>query len=101
MNRHLEALKRPLASSAIVLASFTASAACLSAVALVFDHASSEPFLRDSAQARLAVARCDQLGQRSARDRCVHRLVVEARVRDAYASRPVAVAAIERRDSRP
>ena len=98
MNRQLKALKQPLARSAIVLASFTVSAACLCAVALVFDHASSDPFLRDSAQARLAVARCDELGNRGARDRCVHHLVVEASARDADAARPTAFAAVERRN---
>ncbi len=98
MNHPLKTLRQPLALGAIVLASFTASAACLCAVVLIFDHASSDPFLRDSAPARLAVARCDELGRRSARDRCVHRLVVEARARDADVARPTAFATAEGRD---
>lgn len=97
MNHPVHAHRQPLARSALLLAAFTASAACLCAVALVFDHASSDPFLRDSAQARLAVARCDGLGHRGARDRCVRGLVLQARVRDADASRPAAVAKAERR----
>lgn len=98
MTRHLKSLRRPLARSAIVLASFTVSAACLCTIALIFGHASSDPFLRDSAQARLAVARCDALGNRGARDRCVHRLVVEASGRDADVVRLTAVTVVERRD---
>lgn len=96
MNRLKNPLGQPLARSAIVLAAFTASAACLCAVVLVFGHASSDPFLRDSAQARIAVARCDELGHRDARDRCVHGLAREARARDADASRPAAVAKVDR-----
>lgn len=90
-----------LAHSAILLASVTVSAACLCAVVLIFDHASRDPFLRDSAQARLAVARCGEPGQRGARDRCVHRLVEEALARAADAARPTTVAAIERHEGRP
>lgn len=93
MNRPLNTPEHPLARGAVALASIVASAACLCAVVLVFDRASSEPFLRDSAQARAAVAHCEALSGRGARDRCVHLLVAEARARDAEAARPTSVAA--------
>lgn len=96
MNHSKNLLGPPLARSAIFLASFTASAACLCAVVLVFEHASSDPFLRDSAQARIVVARSDELGHRAARDRCVRGLMQAARARDADASRPAAVANVDR-----
>ncbi len=94
MKRTLKTPERRPARGAVAVASFVASAACLCAVVLVFDHASSEPFLRDSAQARVAVERCEELRERAARDRCVQRLATQAQARDAEAARPTAVAAV-------
>lgn len=74
------------------VASFAMAAAVMLVVLAAFDSVSREPFLRDSLQARAAVARCDAQGERAARQRCVRRLVAAAKASDAGAAR---VAALE------
>lgn len=76
------------------VASFAMAAAVMLVVFAAFDSVSREPFLRDSVQARAAVARCDAQGDRVARQRCVRRLVAAAKASDADAARGARVARV-------
>jgi hypothetical protein len=93
MNCYYERLKRLLARAAVFAAAFVTSATLLLAVGGAFYSVSSEPVLADSPQARFAVAGCDAIGDRVARQRCVRRLVAEAQARDAGAAQLAALAA--------
>lgn len=93
MNRYYERLKCLLARAALFVAPFATSATLLVAVGGAFYSVSREPVLADSPRARFAVAGCDALGNRVARQRCVQRLVAEARARDAGAAQLAALAA--------
>jgi hypothetical protein len=53
--------------------------------------------LADSPRAQFAVAGCDGLGDRFARQRCARRLVAEAKARDAGAAQFAAFSASQRR----
>ncbi|MBL8289799.1 MAG: hypothetical protein JNL85_17580 [Rubrivivax sp.] len=77
------------------VASFAMAAAVMLVVLAAFDSVSREPFLRDSREARAAVARCDARGDRAARERCVRRLIAAAKASDADAARIARVAALE------
>lgn len=78
-------------------AAFAAAATLVFAVVAAFDSVSREPFLRDTPEARLAVARCDMLGERQARQHCLQRLVAAAKASGAGASRVAAVETERRR----
>jgi hypothetical protein len=97
MQRCNERFKCLLARAALFAAAFATSATLLLAVGGAFHSASSEPVLADSLPARLAVAGCDRLGARVARQRCVQRLVAEAKARDAGAAQLAALAARQSR----
>ncbi|MCL4697590.1 MAG: hypothetical protein KJ023_11160 [Burkholderiaceae bacterium] len=73
--------------AALAVAALATAAATLLVVLAAFAGAASEPFLRDTPAARLAVARCDALGERGRRHACVHRLVAAAKASDAGAGR--------------
>lgn len=79
------------------VASFATAAAVLFTIVAAFDSVSREPFLRDSPEARAAVARCEARGDRAERQRCVRRLVAAAKASDAGATRVAALAADRRR----
>lgn len=96
MNRFYERLKGLLARVAVFAAAFVTSATLLLAVGSAFYTVSSEPVLADSPRARLAVAGCDALGDRVARQHCLQRLVAEAQARDAGAAQVAALAAYQR-----
>ena len=83
MDRHYGRLKNFWARVALSAAAFAMSATLLLAVVGAFYGVSSEPVLADSPQARSAVAGCDALGDRIARQHCARRLVVGAKARDA------------------
>lgn len=93
MNRYHERLKYHLARAALFAAAFATSATVLLAVGGAFHGVSSEPVLADSPRARFAVAGCDALGDRVARQHCVQRLVAQAKARDAGAAQVAALAA--------
>jgi hypothetical protein len=96
MERYYERLKCLLARAAVFAAAFATSATLLLAVGGAFYSVSSEPVLADSPRARFAVAGCDALGDRVARQHCVRRLVAEAKARDAGATQLAALAAHQR-----
>jgi len=93
MKRLYEHLNALLARAALFAAAFAASATLLVAVGGAFHSVSKEPVLADSPRARFAVAGCDALGDRVARQHCVRRLVAEAKARDAGAAQLAALAA--------
>jgi hypothetical protein len=93
MNRNHETLKCLLARVTVIAAAFVMSATLLLAVGGAFHSVSSEPVLADTPRARLAVAGCDALGDRAARQHCVQRLVAEAQARDAGAAQLAELAA--------
>jgi len=91
-----ERLKRLSARAAVFAASFATSATLLLAVGGAFYSVSSQPVLADSPYARSAVAGCDALGDRVARQHCVRHLVAEAKARGAGAAQLAALAARQR-----
>ena len=93
MKRFHESLKRLLARASVFAAAFVTSATVLLAVGGAFYSVSTEPVLADTPQARSAVAGCDALGDRAARQLCVQRLVAQARARDAGVAQLAALAA--------
>jgi len=93
MERYYERLKCLSARAAVYAAAFATSATLLLAVGGAFYSVSSEPVLADSPQARSAVAGCDALGDRVARQHCVRRLVAKAKARDAGTAQLAALAA--------
>lgn len=93
MKRFHEALECLLARATVIAAAFVMSAALLLAVGVAFHSVSSEPVLADTPPARLAVAGCDALGNRVARQHCVQRLVAQAQARDAGAAQLAELAA--------
>lgn len=96
MKRYYELFKCLSARAAVYAAAFATSATLLLAVGGAFYSVSSEPVLSDSPQARSAVAGCDTLGDRVARQHCVRRLVAEAKARDAGAAQLAALAVRQR-----
>jgi len=96
MERYYERHKCLSARAAIFTAAFATSATLLLAVVGAFYSVSSAPVLADSPQARSAVAGCDALGDRVARQHCVRRLVAEAKARDAGAAQLAALASRQR-----
>ena len=86
---------KPPARRRVVLAvaAVAAAAAQFIVVTAAFDDVSREPFLRDTAPNRLAVARCDAQGAREARHQCVRRLVAAAKASDAGVARLAAAEA--------
>ena len=93
MQRNFQRFSCLLARAAPFVAAFATSATLLLAVGGAFRSVSSEPMLADSPNARLAVAGCDVLGNRIEQQRCVQRLVAEAKARDAGAAQVVVFAA--------
>jgi hypothetical protein len=91
----LDRLKAIAARTAIVAASFVATATLMLAVGAAFHAASSQPWLRDTPQARTAVAQCAGRPDRETRQRCLKAVVAEARARDAGAARLATVGASE------
>lgn len=83
MNHYDQGLKYHLARATLIAAALVMSATLLLAVGGAFYSVSSEPVLADTPRARLAVASCDALGDRGARQHCVKRLVADAQARDA------------------
>lgn len=83
---------RSTGRAVVAVASSATAAAVMSTVLAAFDSVSREPFLRDTAGARLAVARCEGTGERAKRDRCVRQLIAAAKASAAGAAR---VAALE------
>ena len=96
MERLYESLKCLSARAAVIAAALATSATLLLAVSAAYYSVSSEPVLADSPYARSAVAGCDALGDRVARQHCVRRLVAEAKARDAGAAQLAALAARQR-----
>ena len=82
MDRFALPSRSPWQRAALPGAAFVASSVLLGAVLAAFDSVSREAWLSDSPRARLAVARCDALGDRAARRHCVYHLVAQARARD-------------------
>lgn len=72
---------------ALAAAALAVAAMQFIVVAAMFDDVSREPFLRDTPQNRLAVARCEAQGSREARQHCVRTLVAAAKASDAGAAR--------------
>jgi hypothetical protein len=85
----LKNLKTRLAHCA---AAFATSATMLLAVVSAFYSVSNEPVLADSPEARSAIAGCDALGDRVARQHCVSRLVAKAQAQDGGASQVATLA---------
>ena len=77
--------------AALVAASFVATSGMMLGVGFVFDSASREPWLRDSPQARLAMADCSARSSRAEQRGCARRVLAAAQAREAH----VAVAAAE------
>lgn len=75
------------ARAVVAVASFATAAAVMSTVLAAFDSVSREPFLRDTAEARRAVARCEGHGERATRDRCVRQLIAAAKASGTGAAR--------------
>src|SRR5450631_1916724 len=96
MERYYERLKYLSTCAAVFAAPFAMSATLLLAVCGAFYSVSSEPMLADSPQARSAVAVCDALGDRVARQHCVWHLLVQAKARDAGVARLAALGARQR-----
>jgi len=90
MERYYERQMCPSARAAVLAAAFATSATLLLAVGGAFYNVSSEPVLADSPRARTAVAGCDALDDRVARQHCVRRLVAEAKAHDAGAAQVAA-----------
>ena len=78
---------------AVFLASFAATSAVMVAVGSVFHAAGSGTVLRDTPQARAAVARCEARPRRDERRDCVRHEVAQAMARDAGASMMAAASA--------
>lgn len=93
-------LRHHLARAALVGASFVTASTLLLALGAAFDAASREPWLRDTPQARAAVAACDAHAARDARRGCLRAVVAEARARDAGAARLAALAPAAREAAR-
>lgn len=93
MQIHNDLFKRLLARAAVFAAAFATSATLLLAVGAAFYSVSSDPVLADSPRARSAIEGCDALGDRTARQHCVRRLVAEAKARDAGAAQLAGLAA--------
>ena len=78
---------------AVFLASFAATSATMVAVGSMFHAAGSSAMLRDTPQARAAVARCEARPLREQRRDCVRHEVAQAQARDAGASMMAAASA--------
>ena len=87
----IDRLKSTLIRSALVAASFVATSSLMLTIGAVFHGASSQPWLRDSPQARAAVARCAALVHRNDRLDCMHTVIAQARQRDNGTTRVAAV----------
>jgi hypothetical protein len=70
------------ARSALVSAAFIASSALVLGVGALFDSASREPWLADTALVRHALAACPAEVENARRLTCVRRFVAEARQRE-------------------
>lgn len=92
-------LRPGLMRAALVLASFFTTSTLLLVLGALFDDASRQPWLRDSPQARIAVAACHAHAAREARRSCLRAVVAEAQARDAGMSRVAALA--PSREDRP
>ena len=92
MERYYGCLKNFWTRVALGAAALTMSATLLLAVFSAFYIVSSGPVLADSPEARSAVAACDAPGDRVVRQRCVKRLVANARAQDADASQVATLA---------
>ena len=83
----------PFALRAAVFAvSFVTSAALVAAVGSLFDQSSRGRVLRDTPQARAALARCGVPESRQERQACVRQVVARASDRDAGLTRVANVA---------
>ena len=100
MSRYQERLQCILARAGFFAAAFVMSSALLGAVGVAFHSVSRDPVLADSPRARVDVASCNVSGDRSARQRCVQRLLAAAKERDSGAARVAALAA-SRSGTRP
>ena len=85
-------LRLGLMRAALVLASFFTTSTLLLVLGALFDDASRQPWLRDTPQARAAVATCHAHAAREARRSCLRAVVAEAQARDAGMSRLAALA---------
>jgi hypothetical protein len=90
---YYERLQGLSARAAAFAAAFATTATLLLAVGGAFYSVSSQPVLADSPKARSAIAGCDVLDDRVARQRCVRRLVAEAKAHHAGAAQLAALAA--------
>ena len=85
---------KPLAQRlTIVGGAFVAAAATVLAVGALFHHAARDPWLRDTPQAREAVARCEALDGRGRQQACLRDVVAAAQRRDAGLTRLAAAPA--------
>lgn len=82
----LHRLKPPLVRAALVAASFAASSLTVLAIGALFHHAARDPWLRDTPQAREAMARCEALDERRRQQACLRAVVAAAQQRDAGAT---------------
>jgi len=71
----------------VAVAALATTAAVMLVVLAAFDGVSREPFLRDTPEARLAVARCEATGERAHRASCMRRLIAAAKASGAGAAR--------------
>lgn len=77
----------------LVGGAFVTAAATVLAVGALFHHAARHPFLRDTPQAREAVARCEALDGRGRQQACLREVVAAALRRDAGLTQVAAVPA--------
>lgn len=77
----------------LVGGAFVAAAATVLAVGALFHHAARDPWLRDTPQAREAVARCEALDGRGRQQACLREVVAAAQRRDAGLTRLAALPA--------
>jgi hypothetical protein len=84
-----------VARAALFVAAFLAASASMLLVGAAFHSASPPAWLRDSPQARAAVAECAAASHRREQQACVRRVVADAQARDAGAARLAALRPVE------
>lgn len=77
----------------LVGGAFVSASVVVTAVGSLFHHASRDPWLRDTPQAREAVARCEALDGRGRQQACLREVVAAAVRRDASLTRVAALPA--------
>lgn len=82
-------MKHPTSAvrAVIAMTSFATAAAAMFVVLAAFDSVSREPFLRDTSEVRLAVARCEAASGRAKREHCMRQLIAAAKASGVGAAR--------------